>query len=194
MLRKVVAHINTELETLDFVKETKGVAQIIKEQRGNDEVAFPAIYDTKGEYKHVSDFDFKQSLIYHRLTAEVGIAEDESKSVTACSQYLVQTFPMIMIACIQKSLTGDDTILIEQRIAETLKNKIGSSNVASLQDSLQVDTVSIIPSGYDIDRYSVFAVEYVGLPMEIGFEYAYISLSYDVIISADINCFENICE
>lgn len=194
MIAEVVAFINTQLETIDFVKETKGIAEIITETQGENTVTRPAIYCGKDELdKSLSDIDKTNGVVYHRLVGPVERESNEDANAKGCDIYIDQTFPMLMIAAVKKELTGMDVNSVDSKIAETLMNMITTDNAASLQNSLDLDTVRIFGTEYNTNRYEVFDEEYTGIDFFVKFEYAYVSINYSVTLSAQLSCFEKLC-
>ena len=191
MIKEIIEHVNTQLETLNFVKQTKGLCQTIKRQVKDEELAFPAEF-CNGEYKSISDFDFKQGLAYHRLNGDV-INEEQEDAPSGCDIFVERSYPLKLVGVVKKSLVGTKDQYTDVETTETVINTIQQRNVLTLAKSINADEVDIVVNGYNVDRYSVHDEEYENIEMKIGFEYVYFSIDYSAVVRADITCFDAIC-
>ena len=60
MIEALIDYIDSRIDSLGHFKEFKGLCELINKTDKDNTQSFPAKYCSKGEYKQVSDFDFKK--------------------------------------------------------------------------------------------------------------------------------------
>jgi len=179
MLEVILAHINTQIETLEHFKTLKSLCEIIKKE----DISFPAEYCTKDEYKQIE----LDSVVYHRLTGEVTQSEIEDEE--ACAIQVTRTYPLRVVFTIPKNILNTDNNFIDLKIAENIVKVIGLKNSKTLNSSLKTDVVSVIVKSYSIDREKIWSEEYNNLPMTVDYKLIYGAIEYDVVIQGTQSCF-----
>lgn len=187
-MEEIINYINDNLD-LAFIKEKRGLAERITQ----GEKVFPAEYCGKGEYKSVNDFDFTKGLIYHRLTGPI-TTEQVEENIVGCEELQIRTYPLRLVGVILKSLAGQDKQYGDIKITETVINKLDKINVKELMKSLGAVSVNIPTISFQTNRDDIHAEEYEEIKMSIGFEFAYIAIDYNVAVTGELKCFENICD
>lgn len=184
MLKQVVEHINELITSSGMIEKAYGLCDIIEK----DGKKFPAEY-CLNKYVQVSDFDKYKGLCYHRIDGDVSISQGEDESY-GCDVLSSKTYPIILIIGVKKDLFLNDKndAYVELSIIENLESLISSQNNSTLSGDLSADVVSISLTGASTDKYSIFKREYTGIDFKIPVEYAYISISYDVLITKKLSC------
>jgi hypothetical protein len=178
-MKLIIDHINSKIEEIGLFPFRFGLCERIKEL----ERVFPAEY-CKGEYKQVSDFD-KGGTVYHRLTGDISSSEADEESSVSCDPFIERTYPMRTVGAVKK---GNYTDL---EIAEFIAKKISFINNKALRAALSADSVSVEVNGFSTDRDKIWSEEYTGVEMKMPYEYAYVAIDYDIIITGNNSCFPN---
>jgi hypothetical protein len=184
MLEKVLTEINTRLGTLGIFSKIHGLCEIITESG----ISFPAEY-CNNEYKQVSDFD-RNGVVYHRINGNVSVSQDDEESPTGCGIYSTRTYPLKMVCCVKKSVYKDNDAFVEQKIAENIQAIIEDVDNKELLQELNADQVRVSVTSINTLRDSVFSSEYKGRDMFIKYEYAYLSIDYNIIIAGELSCYQ----
>lgn len=191
MLKEVIENINTVLISSGMFNKAYGLCEIIEK----DTKKFPAEY-CLNKYIQVSDFSNYSGIVYHRLDGDITISQEEDET-EGCSDMSTKTYPCLLVACVKKDLfkNSKNDAYIDLSIIENIESLISNQSNAALASLLGADTVEISLTGASKDRYDIFKGEYSGIEMKMPFEYAYISINYEVSISQKISCYTPInCE
>lgn len=188
MLQEIIPNINTRIDSLNMFSMKYGLCEII----AKDGKTFPAEY-CNGEYKQISDFDLHKGIVYHRLTGDILKENQEEESSVSCDPFYYTTFPLRTIVSIKKSLIKDigNDAYLESKIAQNICNTIAQSNNKALRILLRVDSVSTEIKNIKLDREDIFKEEYTGFDNFMRYEYLYIAIDYNVIVTGNVSCFEN---
>lgn len=187
MLEIIIPAINDKIETLEMFSTRFGLCDII----AKDGKTFPAEY-CNGEYKQVSDFDLHKGTVYHRLTGPIGKEEAEEETSVSCDPFYITTFPLRTVACIKKSIIkgiGNDAYL-EGKIGQNISNVIAETANKALRILLRADTVTLEVTSIETDREKIFNEEYSGTENFMRYEFLYIAIDYNVIVTGNVSCFE----
>lgn len=187
MLEEIIPNINSKIEALNMFSMRYGLCDII----AKDEKTFPAEY-CNGEYKQVSDFDLHKGIVYHRLTGDITKEELDEESTVSCDPFYSTTFPLRTVCSIKKSLIkgiGNDAYL-ESKIGSNIANAIAESNNRALRILLRADNVSFNVNSIKVDRDEIFKEEYSGMDNFMRYEFLYIAIDYEVVVTGNISCFE----
>lgn len=185
MLKEVIENINSKLIASGMFEKAYGLCEIIEK----DKLKYPAQW-CLGKYEQVSDFDSFKGLCYHRLNGKVSISQQEDDA-EGCEIHSTKTYPCILIAGVKKDLfkNKNNDGYIELSIIENIEAEISSQNNIAISKLLGAEFISIQITGASYDRYSIFRKEFSNIEMKIPFEYAYISIEYNIIISQKLNCY-----
>jgi hypothetical protein len=186
MLEVIINDINTKINALGKFSKVYGLCEIINKEN----TSFPAEW-CNNDYKQVSDFDKHNGVVYHRLTGSISINEQEDQSADGCDIYTTRTYPLKTVICVKKDLYNNNDAYVEQRVAENIQATIQEVNNKSLRQALSADEILVSVSSVNVLRDSVFSSEYKGVAMFIKYEYAYLSIDYEVTISGDLSCYQN---
>jgi hypothetical protein len=191
MLNTIIGTINTRIEGLNLFGQIYGLCSQIT----RDKKTFPAQY-CNGEYKQVSDFDLHKGIIYHRQTGEISLEEIEEEQIAANDPFYQRTFPMRVVAVIKKDLLGiDNDAYSESRVAQDFLSVIARTNNKALRESLRVDSVVFEVESITTDREDIFKEEYAGFESNFfKYEYLYIAIDYNILVSGSLSCLEPICQ
>lgn len=188
MITQVIDHINTQLETLKFIKERRSFCEQIKD----GDKSFPAEWCDR-EYRHVSDYDFKKGLSYHRMIGAVS-SEESDDNISGCNLMSERTYPMRLVVVVDKKQAGVNTAGGDITLAESVINTIDFNTNKVLMSTLKAENVSVISASYLTDRYQVHDLEYEEIKMRFAFEYSVIAIDYNIVIKGDNACFDNLCD
>jgi hypothetical protein len=191
MLNTIIGTINTRIEGLNLFGQIYGLCSQIT----RDKKTFPAQY-CNGEYKQVSDFDLHKGIVYHRQTGEISLEEIEEEQIAANDPFYQRTFPMRVVAVIKKDLLGiDNDAYSESRVAQDFLSVIARTNNKALRESLRVDSVVFEVESITTDREDIFKEEYTGFESNFfKYEYLYIAIDYNILVSGSLSCLEPICQ
>jgi hypothetical protein len=191
MLNTIIDTINTRIEGLNLFGQIYGLCSQIT----RDKKTFPAQY-CNGEYKQVSDFDLHKGIVYHRQTGEISLEEIEEEQIAANDPFYQRTFPMRVVAVIKKDLLGiDNDAYSESRVAQDFLSVIARTNNKALRESLRVDSVVFEVESITTDREDIFKEEYTGFESNFfKYEYLYIAIDYNILVSGSLSCLEPICQ
>lgn len=188
MLKEVIENINSILIASGMFEKAYSLCEIIEKDR----LKYPAQW-CLGKYEQVSDFDRHKGLLYHRLNGNVSISQSEDQS-ESCDTFSEKTYPCILVAGVKKDLfknTKNDGY-IELSVIENIESLISSQNIKSISRLLKADYVSLEIKESSYNRYDIFKKEYSGIEMKIPFEYAYISISYNIVVGQKLSCYKQI--
>lgn len=185
MLKQVIDFINCNIKSLDLVGKTYGLCEVIK----GDQILFPAIY-FNGELKKITDVDYFEGIIYHRLRSAYTESANDEQSTSSCGRYIERTYPLKAIVIVKKSLKGDDNYS-DEKIASIISNKISFRNDTGLRRSIKADTIEGNIYSVNTNRDEVFSQEFKGMDQFIKLEYCLLSIEYNIIIGSDVSCFND---
>lgn len=174
MIQSVIDTINVNI---DVVKKYG-----IVERYHNDDKIYPAEYVGGGEYKEIN-FDFFESLCYHRLGVQTS-AEEESR--TACSQDIIITQPVTLIVYCNKNILGSEDNGL--KISNNIRKNISFSNDATLANELKVDYVSVNVNSINFDSFDVWNLEFTGVNFRLQSTHLLLAINYTIGIRGDKNC------
>jgi len=196
MLEIVIAYINQKFLNEDIFKGSQffTLAQQVKENKTveeTQEVIFPAQYDSNDELKQIN-FDAKKGVGYHRLTSTV-TSSTEDADESGCEDSLTIEYPLKVVFSANKDFltTKNDSAFTDLKIAETIQNLLVVSGDRQLTSNLTASVVTISPTGYDIDKYSVWDAEYTNIDNKVKWDRVLISVDYTVSIEAPQHCFND---
>lgn len=191
MIEQILAYINQKLMQTTLFKDVRGLCEIIEK----GEQKFPAEYSNKGDYKFIDDkTNWEAGLAYHRLLGDVEPEQlDEDIAPTACDVVIRKVYHMRLICCVPKTIldNSNDDKYIDHKLVHNLENILNENRNSILENLLKLSLVQILVKRADVNRYNVFKEEYQNVKFNIGFEYAYFALEYDIILEGLQTCFEN---
>ena len=185
MIGQVIEHINALLVNSLMIEKAYGLCETISQ----GDKKFPAEYCIN-KYVEVSDFGKFKGLCYHRIDGAITFTQTEDES-NSCDVYTEKKYPLVLIIGVKKDLfkNNNNDSFIELSIIENIEQLISSQNNKTLSNLINADIVSIDISSASYNRYEIFSKEYSKVEMKVPFEYAYISIKYDVIIAQKLSCY-----
>lgn len=190
MIEQIIKYINQKLMQTTLFKDVRGLCEIIDKE----DKKFPAEYFKGGEFKNIDDkTNWEVGVAYHRLLGDV---EDEQLadefSPTACDVAIRKTYHLKLVCCVPKTVlsNSNDDQYIDTKLVHNLENVLNEQKNSILENLLKLSLVQVIVKRADVNRYNVFKDEYQNVKFNIGFEYAYFALEYDIILEGLNSCFE----
>jgi hypothetical protein len=170
-MKQVIDYINKQLSSLAFKRFG------LCEQLSEGDKKYPAFFDGL-EYRHVSDYDFTEGLIYHRFRGDITFEEEDEENTVSCGQYYRMTYP-IRLVFVKKGRSGLH-IPVSKKIKATkeLRGLIG------IELEISIEAVKT-------DREELFNEEYEGIEGLISFEYEYFAIDYNLVLIASLKCFSD---
>ena len=154
---------------------------------------FPQVYEGKGNYKYIHDFDVNGSG-YFRKTSPVRMREVNSsgKQIKSCvgdNPLLDMVVPMRLVAAVPRVKLGDnsfsDDLLCTELIGYIGKKQTGIINISSITG--QVDS-------YQTDRDKVWSDEVSGIDKTINLNLAFVSIDFTLTFRANLDCLMQNCQ
>lgn len=176
-MKEIIEHINDKLK--DLASKRFGLCEIIVEE----DKSYPGEL-TKNELKNVSDFDFNNGVIYHRLRGDVSVNDNEDQNVSADSIFKEKTYPLRLIYVKRGRKDGYG----DQDLGDLISDKIAASNIRTLRRELKLDSITIEPQGIKTSRDELFREEYTNIEGQIDYEFYYVGIDYNIIITGDPKC------
>ncbi len=187
MIDLITTYLSEKITSLGLFKKIIPLVEIIFDEA---EKSFPAQYCGKGEYKHVSDFDRNNGLIYFRKNGNVSSDNSDTNSIGSENEIKI-TVPIKAVFAIRKdTIKALDNSYVDDKMSLNIIATLTSNNIKSLRQSLKVSNVSIVVQNWNTDRVKVWEDEYKNIPMEMPFEYVYASVDFNVVIEGATECFD----
>jgi hypothetical protein len=186
MLNTIVCHINDKLNLLGYFSKNYGLVTRIKE--GDKE--YPAI-ENGNDFLEVSAFDKEIGTSYLRKRNEVQISKSDVQ-VMPNELFLNIQYPLYLIVCVKKKKPFEK--LQSDTIAIDIIKSIVKDSDNELKTSLQAFRVDVMINDYNTISEEVYRQEYSGIDnIQLNYEYNYISLSVDVLVTARQSCLIKSC-
>lgn len=154
--------------------------------------SYPAVYLGGGDSKGI-DFDFTKANLYHRITGEVDIEQDDDDT-SGCGIITSESYPMVCVAYFPNNLLGTDDMYSVIKISANIKNKL-PANLTSVANTLQLHSVDVSLSSLNLDSNDVWGSEFTGVDFKVPSTHRLISITYTITLTGSQNCFlEYECE
>jgi len=150
------------------------------------EQSYPAVYKGGGDSEGI-DFDFTKANLYHRITGEVDIEQDDDDT-SGCGIVTSENYPMVCIAYFPNNLLGTDDSYSVIKIAANIKNKL-PANLTSIANSLNLHSVDVSLSSLNLDSLDVWNSEFSGVDFKVPSTHRIISITYSITLTGSQNCF-----
>ena len=184
MLEIIITWLNTKVTATNYFNKVLCLAEMIEREK----LIFPATY-INNEYKRI-DLDPKGSISYWRKNGDVSYNQQENGTKVGQIEY-VTNVPLKLICFVKKDKSNND-IYFADKIVEVLKSQL-STNTAVLNLSLKAKKCLILATKYNTNGREVSDGEYKGIDYEPRYTHAYFSVDFDVQITSNQNCFNNLC-
>jgi hypothetical protein len=178
ILYHAIQQLNARLREQVQTSKCYGLAEIVRKE----DKRYPAEF-INGEFVSVGGYDKNGVTTYWRKTgtAQVQTLRNE---VVSCKAMLNISYPMRLVVVMQngkKSAYNEDTIFEQIAAALTGKYSIAQTIWATFDIT-----------GYNTDRESIEAQEYVGVPVNMRSKFAYLSINCTITVQADPTCLNNL--
>lgn len=150
------------------------------------EQSFPAVYKGGGDSEAIN-FDFTKANLYHRITGEIDIEQDDDNT-NGCGIVTSENYPMVCIAYFPNNLLGTDDSYSPIKIAANIKNKL-PANLTSVANTLHLHGVDVSLSSLNLDSNDVWGSEFSDVPFAVPSTHTLISITYSITLTGSQNCF-----
>lgn len=185
MLELIITYLKATLQAA-FPTPTVVLGLAEKIQDGSTES--PAFYIGNDEYEPLPT---NENYIYFRQIGNATEEENEEEAVSGCDRYITKTFPMVAIAYLPKNIYNTDNAYIDNKIASNIANLLKAANYASLLPVLKADEIHVEIGSVDTNRYEVWDQEYTGVAFAARLDHVYLSVEFDLEVSATESCLRN---
>lgn len=182
MIEPIINHINARIESLNQFARIYNLCELV-ESKGK---TYPAEYLGGGEFKDVNDFDFKKGVVYHRKTSDV--SQEESEEFNMPRTFYDRIYSLRTVAVAPREIV-EDSKYAGDKLADNIANVISDKHTASLANSLNALRANIQIDNISTDRKAILQSEYEG-SKEVRYEFVYIAIDYQVLITASKECFK----
>lgn len=152
------------------------------------DVSYPAVYKGGGDSQGI-DFDFTKANLYHRITGEIDIEQDDDET-SGCGIKTSEDYPMVCVAYFPNNLLGTDDSYSVIKIAANIKNKL-PANLSSIADTLHLHGVDVSLSSLNLDSLDVWNSEFSGVNFSVPSTHRLISITYTITLTGAQSCFED---
>lgn len=184
MFKEAIDYLNTKIETTGFFNSVNCLAERI--ERGGK--IYPALC-LGTEYKQIN-LDPSGSLSYWRKNGDVSISEEENLTV-ACSIQYNTTVPLKLVGFLKKDSPYNDCYFTDNIAMELIS--LLTLNNSALKGLFKAKSVRVSATGYITDPKTVASDEYSEGLFEARYSHAYFSISFNLNIISNQNCFNSIC-
>jgi hypothetical protein len=196
VIEKIICHLVDRASESNYFEKIFPFARIITNIGvfDNKQViqSKPAQYNGNGQLDDVTIFDNKNGTAYFRMNGKLNISSPVNNGVP-CDDELKFAFPIRFVGCVQKSKLSKDDAFSEERMSQSLINKL-SFKKGSLTKDLQAISVTFIPSSVTFDGYTIASEEYRNRGITtFNFNFAYIAIDFTASVVIKINCLQNEC-
>ena len=186
MLEEVIANRNTAISTLNLFREVKGLCQFIgKPKEDGTVMTFPAIYTGKDSFNFITNYYFRNGVLFHVQKEAVNIEPLET-GMRANNDLLRYNYPMQCICIIGKKSIDDSGYTAEKlglNVMNLLRGPINSLRTTLNLNRVDVETESIDTSTDQIDTI------FQNVSIQFRHDLAIAVIDYTVILDGYQNCF-----
>lgn len=182
MLNVLIPYIDQQFT--EFNKKY-GLAERVTEQGEENGKSYPGVYAGGDNY---TEINLEGNISYHRINGRVTV-QDTDENTMACTKGITVTYPMVMIAAIKRDNIEDCKEFSTDTISNGLSSRIIQTKFSKATRSLvKASFVEANVTGINNDRDEVWNQEYSNVDNAARFEYAYISIYYDIVVKAGSSC------
>lgn len=190
MIDKLITYLNNQIRTTNLIQKQYALAELVQDANGK---TYPLLYESDGNFKHVSEFSDWYGLSYFRKNGDITSEPDDSENYIPCSDQLLIRVPLKLVCTVLKSQLTCDDEYANDRVAFALIKVIAAKNPGVRYDvkasRLFFDVVS-----HSTDKREILAGEYSDLEgVNINYEYCYISINLVARIYISKECMLDIC-
>lgn len=189
MIDKVITYINTQISDLNIFKDVKGLCEFVEQEESSEYsttiIKFPAYYNGKGQLLNVTDYDFRNGVIFHLKNGDV--TSEQLESMRSETKFLKYTFP-IKLVCMHLKQTIDDSAYTPDKFGLNLMSKVNQLSINPLRSILKANKIYVNANSYTTDKD---ALDDIFQNVEIVFrqELVIVTLDYQIFVEAYQKCF-----
>lgn len=186
MLEEVISNRNTAITALNLFREVKGLCKFIgKSKEDGTVMTFPAIYEGNDSLKFVTQYDFRNGVLFHVQREAVSI-ERLDTGMRANNDLLRYNYPMQCIAIIgAKSI--DDSNYTPDKLGWNVSNLL-SGNINSLRATLGLNRIDLQLEGVNTESNQIDEI-FSNVEIKFKHELVLITVDYTVILDGYQDCF-----
>lgn len=185
LIETALCNIKDELLTTGYFNRFYEYA----EQLVSGDKKYPQVYQGKGQYKQIYDFDVNGSGYIRKTSAQVRANKVmELESCTGFNPTIDLIVPFRLVAAVPKSKTGDNGFS-DDLLALDLIGYIGKKQPAIDQVNSTIGNVS----GYTTDRDTIWSDEVRGIEKQINLNLSFIAIDFTLTFRATLECIKNNC-
>ena len=184
MIESIITYLNLKLSDAGYINDVLTLAKRIERETH----IYPAIY-SNNEYQQIN-LDSQGSLSYWRLNSDIVYSEQPS-STTVGLEYLT-TIPLRLVVFAKKE-TALNTAYFEERFVIDLTKRL-TTDTAYIKNILQAKRVLISAKKTNIDGRILAQEEYDKIDFEPRYDWAYISIDFEISVITNQNCFIDLCD
>lgn len=186
MLAEVISNRNTAISALNLFKEVKGLCQYIQQTKDDGSVqTFPAIYEGKDSFKFVTQYDFRNGVMFHIQREAVSIELLET-GMRANNDLLRYNYPMQCI-CITSKSKIDDSGYTAEKVGWNVNNLL-NGRINSLRSTLGLNRVEVQTESIDTDSGKIDEI-FQNIELKFRHDLALTVIDYTVILDGYQECF-----
>ena len=186
MLEEVITNRNAALTTLNLFKEVKGLCKFIgKSKEDGTVMTFPAIYEGNDSLKFVTQYDFRNGVLFHVQREAVSI-ERLDTGLRANNDLLRYNYPMQCIAIVGAKKI-DDNNYTPDKLGWNLSNKI-NGRINSLRLTLGLNAVNVDVENINTEDNQVDEI-FTNVELKFKHELVIATIDYSVLLDGYQDCF-----
>jgi hypothetical protein len=192
MIKEVIAHANTNVQTLNVFKEIQGLCEYlyqpkVSEEREGEIMKFPGFYRGKDSLRFVTSYDFRNGCFFHVLNGDTVIEPLESNR--ANKEFLRYTTPVKAFGIHRRNVIEDSEVG-GIKLALNVFHQLQEKNINSLRATLNLSSISIEVESYTTTSEQFEEVfENVDVPRRS--DIVIIGFPYRIVLEGYKECFEN---
>lgn len=184
MIESIITYLNLKLSDSGYINDVLTLAKRIERET----IVYPAIY-TSNEYSQIN-LDSQGSLSYWRLNNDIVYSEQPS-TTTIGLEYLT-SIPLRLVVFAKKDSSLNNAYF-EERLVIDLTKRL-TTDTAYIKNILQAKKVLISAKKTNIDGRILAQEEYDKVDFEPRYDWAYISIDFEVSVITNQNCFIDLCD
>lgn len=187
ILETALCNLKDELMSSGYFNRLYEYAELLT----SDEKTYPQVYQGKGQYKAIYDFDVNGSG-YIRKTGSVYSDHVTEIKLVGCSDInplIDLAFPLRLVVAVPKSKLGDNSFS-DDSLVFALMQHISKKHSAIPR----VNSVHGKVTSYVTDRERVWNDEVSGVEKTIDLTLSFVSIDFTITFRVPLDCLEQICE
>lgn len=187
ILKTALCNLTDSLMESGYFNRLYAYAEIVD----HGEKSYPQVYEGKGQYKSIYDFDVNGTG-YIRKNGDAYSDHVSGVRVTGCSDtnpLIDLIIPLRFVAAVPKDKLGDDPFS-DDRLAFDLMGYISRKQTAVTDVQHVLGRVS----SYTTDRSRVWSGEVTGIEKTVDLTKTFIAMDFTLTFRASLECIKQTCE